>query len=57
VGSLFTGRQYPLGLAWAAAAVGVGLVLPWAPLVYALLMTACSLVTGLQLRAFDRPNG
>jgi hypothetical protein len=54
MGSLFTGRQYLLGLAWALATVGMGLFLVWAPLVYALLMAVCSLVTGLHLRALER---
>jgi hypothetical protein len=56
MGSLFAGRLYLLGMAWAGAAVGVGMFLPFAPLIYAVLMAACSLVTGLQLRAFGRPD-
>ena len=55
MGSLFAGRQYLLGLAWAAAAVGMGASLAWAPLIYAGLMAACTLLTGLQLRAL-RPG-
>ncbi len=51
MGSLFAGRQYLLGLAWAAAAVGMGAAPALAPLVYAGLMAACTLITGLQLRS------
>ena len=51
LGSLFAGRQYLLGLAWAVAAVGMGAALAWAPLAYAVLMAACSLLTALQLKA------
>jgi hypothetical protein len=29
----------------------MGAALPWAPLIYAVLMAACSLLTALQLRA------
>jgi serine/threonine-protein kinase len=51
MGSLFAGRQYLLGLIWAAAAVLMGTVLAYAPLVYAVLMAGCSLFTSLQLKA------
>jgi serine/threonine-protein kinase len=53
MGSLFAGRQYLLGLAWAAAAVVMGVFLEFAPLVYAVLMAGCSLITGFQLKALD----
>jgi hypothetical protein len=53
MGSLFAGRQYLLGVGWAVAAIGMALAPPWAPLVYAVLMAACSLLTGLQLRGLD----
>jgi serine/threonine-protein kinase len=55
-GSVLTGRLYLLGLAWAVATVGMGLFLSWAPLIYALLMAVCSLVTGLHLRALERQS-
>jgi serine/threonine-protein kinase len=51
MGSLFAGRQYLLGVVWAGAAIGMGAALAWAPLVYAVLMAACCLLTGLQLKA------
>jgi serine/threonine-protein kinase len=61
MGSLFAGRHYLLGFGWAVAAVAMGAFLPWAPLIYALLMAACSLLTGLQLSAIasdaETPEG
>jgi serine/threonine-protein kinase len=51
MGSLFAGRQYILGVTWAVGAVGMALALPWAPLIYAGLMAACSLTTALQLKS------
>ena len=54
MGSVFAGRQYLLGLAWMIAAVVMGLMLPFAPLIYAVLMALCSLITGLQLNAFQK---
>jgi len=57
LGSLFAGRQYLLGLAWAVAAVGMAAALPWAPLVYAVLMAACSLLTALQLKSLEPGDG
>jgi serine/threonine-protein kinase len=51
MGSVFAGRQYVLGLAWAVAAIAMGAFLPYAPLIYAVLMAACSLISGLQLQA------
>jgi hypothetical protein len=57
MGSLFAGRQYLLGVAWALAAMAMGLV-PWfTPLIYAVLMSVCSLVSGLQLRALSPRAG
>jgi len=52
-GSLFAGRQYLLGVGWAAAAVGMGVLLTWAPLIYAALMAGSSLLTGLHLTALS----
>jgi len=57
MGSLFTGRQYLLGLAWAGAAVTMGVFLLWSPLIYAVLMAGCSLVVGLQLRGLAANAG
>lgn len=57
MGSLFAGRQYLLGLAWAAAAVVMGVFPTHAPLIYGALMAACSLITGLQLRGLAAERG
>jgi serine/threonine-protein kinase len=58
MGSLFAGRQYLLGLAWAGAAVAMGAFPSYAPLAYGALMAVCSVLTGLQLRALDpEPEG
>ena len=57
MGSLFAGRQYLLGLAWAAAAVGMGASLASAPLIYAGLMAGYTLLTGLQLRSLRPEDG
>jgi serine/threonine-protein kinase len=64
MGSLFAGRQYLLGLIWAAAAVLMGTMLTYAPLIYAVLMAGCSLFSGLLLKALlpcaaplDPPSG
>ena len=50
MGSLFAGRLYLLGAAWIVATVAMGFALPWAVLIYAVLIGLCSLITGLQLR-------
>ena len=62
MGSLFAGRQYLFAGAWLAAAVGMALALPAAPLIYAGLIGTCSLLIGLQLRGLidldaDRGTG
>ncbi|AMV25720.1 Serine/threonine-protein kinase PknB [Gemmata sp. SH-PL17] len=51
MGSLFAGRQYLLGLAWAGTAVVMGVFPYAAPLIYAGLIAACCLLTGFQLSA------
>ncbi len=50
MGSLFTGRQFFLGGAWVVAAVSMGFAPTWAPLIYAIVIALCNLLTGFQLR-------
>lgn len=56
MGSVFAGRQYLLGLAWVLAAFAMGIWLSAAPLIHAVLMALCSLISGLQLNAFQKSN-
>jgi serine/threonine-protein kinase len=56
MGSIFVGRQYLLGVAWLIAALAMGMLPSAAPLIYAVLMALCSLVTGLQLNAFQKAH-
>ncbi|HKB05130.1 MAG TPA: serine/threonine-protein kinase [Gemmataceae bacterium] len=56
MGSLFAGRLYLFAATWLVAAVGMAVLLPWAPLIYAVLIAGCSLLTGLQLRGLVHPD-
>jgi hypothetical protein len=53
MGSLFAGRQFLLGATWATAALAMGFLPTWEPLIYAVVMAACNLLTGLQLRGIS----
>jgi serine/threonine-protein kinase len=50
MGSVLAGRMYLFSAAWMAATIGMVVELSIAPLVYAALIGACSLLAGLQLR-------
>lgn len=56
MGSVFAGRQYLLGFAWMVAVVVMGAMLSHAPLIHAVLMALCCLVTGLQLNTFQKSS-
>jgi hypothetical protein len=56
MGSVLSGRMYLFAAAWMVAAVGMALELTIAPLIYAALIGACSLLTGVQLRGLGTPE-
>lgn len=56
MGSVFAGRQYLHGVAWVCAAIVMGVFPSYGPLLYAVLMAVCCLLTGLQLNALQQSS-
>ena len=50
MGSLFAGRHFLFGTAWVLSSLVMGMAPSWAPLIYAVVIAACNLLAGAQLR-------